>query len=42
MILDGHIKRCVGDMLPEDDPRIQQLRKAMQAWTRFGLAPAGG
>jgi DNA-binding FrmR family transcriptional regulator len=39
MILDGHIKRCVGDMLQEDDPRIDQLRKAMQAWTRFGLAP---
>ncbi len=40
MILDGHIKRCVGDVLPDDDPRIQQLRKAMQAWTRFGLVPA--
>ena len=38
VILDQHIKRCVGDMLADDDPRIQQLRKAMQAWTRFGLA----
>ena len=39
MILDGHIRRCVGDMLDDDDPRIQALRKAMQAWTRFGLVP---
>ena len=39
MILDNHVLDCVMDMLPEDDPRLKTLQKAMRAWTRFGAVP---
>lgn len=44
LILDSHVMHCVFDMLPEGDPKVRQLQRALKSLTRFGASgeePAG-